>query len=181
MSSATSRGYPFQAVTDRPHGPDLGEDLAQAINADVQAIANRLAVVEAQGKGVLERVSSTSSVGPTVGAGELTIITAGAVVVPANRLLLVEFYCRALSGTNAGDIFEVRIKEGGTVLADAVFTPPGTSLTGIGNHIQAEVTPSAASHTYLATIIRIAGTGTATVQATATSPIRLRVVDMGAA
>lgn len=124
----------------------------------------------------------TASVGPTSGTTPLDIITAPAVTIArTGRRIRITFHCRGNSGTVAGDTFLISIREGGTILQDAVFCPPGTTLTGIANHVIAYVSPTAASHTYKATITRNSGTGTATVQASADSPITLTVEDVGEA
>lgn len=46
MAITSVFGWPFQATTDRPDGPNLGEDLALAIEATVQQLQTRLAVLE---------------------------------------------------------------------------------------------------------------------------------------
>lgn len=133
-------------------------------------------------QGVLGKATPiTSNVGPTSGTTELDIITAPAVTIAAtSRRLKLSFMCRGYAATVAGDIFAISIKEGATVLGGTVYTPPGTSVTGIGHHAFAIVdSPTVASHTYKVTIQRISGTGTATVSATATEPIQFIVEDVG--
>lgn len=132
-------------------------------------------------QGALTVATGTSNVGPTSGTTELDIITASAVTIAsASRRLKITLQVRGYSATNAGDIFQISIKEGATTLGETIYTPPGTSVTGIGTHLTAIVSsPTAASHTYKATIVRISGSGTATASGTATGPILLIVEDIG--
>lgn len=43
----TPRGYQYPALTDQPNGPAEIQALAQALDTDVQGIANRVAAIEA--------------------------------------------------------------------------------------------------------------------------------------
>jgi len=125
----------------------------------------------------------TTSVGPTSGTTELDVITAPAVTLLAgNRRLRITFTCRGYTCSATNETFIVRIKEGATVLAESIVVSFGTGTGGTGGASTFEAivnSPSAASHTYKATIQRSGGAGTATVSATATAPITLEVADAG--
>ena len=125
----------------------------------------------------------TSSVGPTSGTTELDVITAPAVTLLAgNRRLRITFTCRGMTPTVSSDTFIVRIKEGATILQEAhvVTFGTGTGAHGGAGTFEAVVSsPTAAAHTYKATVQRVGGTGTLTLTATATAPITLEVADAG--
>jgi hypothetical protein len=125
----------------------------------------------------------TSDVGPTSGTTSLDVITCAA-VTPAstNRVLQVRARWRGIVGTNSGDVFELRLQEGATVLERQNQQIEATGVGHNGGNIIAEVeSPTAASHTYKLTITRVTGSGTATVQGAATYPIAISVVDIGTA
>lgn len=135
-------------------------------------------------QGLLAIQRGTSDVGPTSGTTELDIITAPA-VTPAgtNRRIKVSFHCRGLTGTVAGDIFILRIKEGPTVYQESHYNVPGTSgssATAIASDFSVIIdSPPASSHTYRVSIQRLAGTGTAICTGSATGPLHLQVEDVG--
>ena len=124
-------------------------------------------------QGTLAGTSVTANVGPTSGTIELDVITASAVTIAGTgRRLKVSLAAQALSLSVPGDQFKIRLKEGATTLAefDTDFQV-GSPWVHVG--------PTAASHTYKATIQRISGTGTATVLASGTAPITILVEDIG--
>lgn len=134
-------------------------------------------------QGIFAVASSTSAIGPTSSTTELDIVTAAAVtLLTADRQIRLRFHARGISVSVADGIHIVRIKEGATVLNEAHYNPAGTGVASIAADFEAIVSsPTAASHTYKATIQRSSGTGNATVSATATAPITLTVEDVGQA
>ena len=87
----------------------------------------------------------------------------------------------SLASSAANDIVALKIKEGGTVLQerDRHFG----SVAGGTNSTAASVvlTPTAGEHTYNATLVRAAGSGTINTVASATRPAFIIVEDIGAA
>jgi hypothetical protein len=133
-------------------------------------------------QGVLSLVTSTSVAGPTSGTTELDVLTAAA-ITPAQtgRRLRLSFHARGISVTNAADTFIMRIKEGSTTLSEAHHQPAATGNTSGACDFSAFVdSPTVAAHTYKVTIVRNAGSGTASVSATATAPMTFAVEDVGA-
>jgi len=133
-------------------------------------------------QGVIAMATPLTTGGTTSGTTELTIITAPAVTIAqTNRRIKVSFSCRGYSSATANDVYIIRIKEGATTFNEqiVVITTTATTLS-TGNVFHAWIdSPTAASHTYSATIQRSSGTGTATVAASATAPINLAVEDVG--
>lgn len=125
----------------------------------------------------------TSSVGPTSGTTELDIITAPAVTLLAtNRRLRITFTCRSYNASVTNDTFAVRIKEGSTILEEILVVAFGTgagACSGANNFEAIVSSPTAAAHTYKATVQRTGGTGTLTIGATADGKITLEVEDIG--
>jgi hypothetical protein len=132
-------------------------------------------------QGVLAKTTATANAGPTSGTTELDIITLTAITLNASdRRLLLKFYCRGYSCSNAGDLFTVRLKEGATTLTDGAYLPSATGVASIGAYLEVYIDSAATgSHTYKATIVRSIGSGTATVAGTATAPITISVMDVG--
>jgi hypothetical protein len=125
----------------------------------------------------------TADVGPTSGTNTLDIITAPAVtLLTADRRLRLTLSYRSRIGTVVGDIFSIRFQEGATVLANFRVRIDDTGFGHEGNTYSVPVSsPTAAAHTYKATITRANGTGTGTINATATEPIFFEVEDVGQA
>ncbi len=134
-------------------------------------------------QGSLGITRQTADIGPTVGTTELGVITAPPVTIAgSNRRIRISFHARGIDSTVAGDVHQLRIKEGATVLNDSYYVATtGSTTEAKASDFQAIVdSPSVGSHTYSVTIQRIAGTGVATVRGTATAPQLLNVEDIGA-
>jgi hypothetical protein len=126
-------------------------------------------------KDVTEKTSdSTTSAGT-----ELTILTGAAVTFDGVQRARIELHIRGISGTVAGDVFGVRVKEGATQLQETQWETQTINVAKRGADIVyvTPVAPTAGAHTYSATIQRVVGTGTATVQGAATRPVQL-ITDM---
>jgi hypothetical protein len=67
-------GWPYQTLTDPPHGPDLGEDLALAIEATLTAIDARVAITDLLAASWTSRVPAWTSdgVAPSIGDGTIS-------------------------------------------------------------------------------------------------------------
>lgn len=134
-------------------------------------------------RGVKDVVNGTGNVGPTSGTNELTIITGNAVTFDGVQRVRVTLSIRSITGDTLGDIFGIQIKEDGTQVQQQnwrteVINVGARGLTVIYTSATA---PSAASHTYSASITRQAGTGVATVAGAAGRPIQLVTEMVGGA
>ena len=131
-------------------------------------------------QGILGKTVLTANAGPTSGTTELDVITAPAVTIAmTTRRLRIRVTARGLIQTVGGDTFTLRIKEGATVLSEYILTSNATNVAQ-GFSLEAIVdSPTAASHTYKASVTRALGTGTGTVEATASAPFTITVEDVG--
>lgn len=130
-------------------------------------------------QGILTKNAVGTDQGPTSGTTELDVNTANAVTIAGtNRRIRITFHARSVTGTVTNDVFVVTIREGATLLGQTIINfPSGT--TSVPCFCEAVVdSPTAASHTYKATVQRTVGTGTATVNGT-TQPSLLLVEDVG--
>lgn len=128
-------------------------------------------------QGVLDKQSSTASLGPTSGTTELTLLTAAAITpAQANRRFRLMFHTRGLSGTVNADVYIFRFKEGATVLNETHYTVTAAGAVTEGRDIFHILEPSVAAHTYSVTVQRSSGSGTTTISATATAPILLSLI-----
>lgn len=107
---------------------------------------------------------------------ETTIATAAAITGDGTSKVKVSFSFWDLIGTVTADVFELRIKNGVTTLAAIRYRT--TTGSQFGGSFFALDTPAAGSQTYTVTLSRIGGTGTAAVQAGATTPMNLSVEQM---
>lgn len=108
---------------------------------------------------------------------ETTVLTAAAVTVVAGRRVRITAGFGKMSASVAGDVFELRIKEGATVLGLRSFSRAANNSDG--EMAVAYVTPSGGSHTYTATLARVSGTGTMAGNASATNKASIVVEDIG--
>ncbi len=121
-------------------------------------------------------VSATvvATVGPTSGTTELDIVTAPAITADGSTPVKISVAWNSVTASAAGDVYEIHIKEGATQLQNTRIKLQATSAEAGGSTFVV-VTPSAGSHTYKATIVRVNGTGTAQMAAGATQPITIAV------
>lgn len=116
----------------------------------------------------------TTTVGPTSGTTELTVATAPAITGDGTSKVKISVAWNSMTFSVAGDIFEIHIKDGATQLANYRVKGQGTTAEAGGSTFVVDV-PSAAAHTYTATVQRITGTGTVTMAAGSTQPITILV------
>lgn len=104
------------------------------------------------------------------------------VTVAAGRRIKVHAEL-GVGSTIATDTIRLTLKEGGTTLQIRDVVPNVTSGTtgNIALPATARLTPSAGSHTYKATIQRLAGSGTIVVAGNSTFPSFIQVEDIGPA
>lgn len=133
-------------------------------------------------QGILSTGTITTNLGPTSSTTEADLLSATATIAQTNRRLRVRFHCRAVTPSASGDTYVFRIKEGSTTLQEAHVVTTAASGTFPGLDFEAIVdSPTAASHTYKATVQRAIGSGTLTISGTSTAPIIIYVEDAGQA
>lgn len=98
----------------------------------------------------------------------------------ANRRIKLRVVLLNLSGTVAGDIMLIRIKESGTQIAMATATIPAAGGY-VPVTVEAVITPSSGSHSYTTTIQRYSGTGGWSTGAGVGQAAYLLVEDLGSA
>jgi len=99
------------------------------------------------------------------------------VTVPANQRIRLGFRGMTYS-TVANDDVQINLKEGGTVLQQAVMVAD-TANTQQPTHADVVLVPSAGAHTYKASLQRAVGTGNVALFATATAPAYLLAEILG--
>lgn len=130
--------------------------------------------------GVVSSTTVSASVGPTSATTELVVASAPAVTLDGTTQVEVMFNWYNVTYTVATDSFLMRLYDGptagsGTQVAQWLLA---IAANGGSGNIRAILTPSAASHTYTARLFRSAGTGTATLVATATTPATISVAQV---
>ena len=98
----------------------------------------------------------------TSGTTELTVVTLPAIVGDGSMKVKISFDGWTNTGSVAGDVFDYRIKDGATVLATKRYRSAGSANDPVPTCFVID-TPSAGSHTYTVTVVRISGTGVLTV------------------
>lgn len=132
--------------------------------------------------GVLGYAERTTSAGPDpfVTITDLDTTNLQVVVtVLANRRVKITGYAPGLDGTVAGDVFGIVIREGLTELNRQQLRVDATGVGNPGGMVQAIETPSAGSHTYKLSALRLGGTGNATFTAATNRPLSILVEDIG--
>jgi hypothetical protein len=139
-------------------------------------------------RGRLTTRTQTSDMSATSGTTEKDIFTTApdAVTLDAGRAVKLTLSIRSITASVANDIYSVRIKEGATQLMEQNFRGIAAAVGSDGMTLTVTLDasynpPSAGSHSYKATIVRAAGTGTATIQGAAGRPIQFTVEDVGPA
>lgn len=153
-------------------GADNGADVAPVMTRSIP-------------RGELGATSKQTDTGPTSAGTELDIITAPVVNVgDGTRAIRLTLHIRGIAPTVLGDVFTIRLKEGATIFQEQNFRTATAATASDGMMMVVSLNagfnkPSAGNHTYKATIQRVLGTGTGTVQGAATRPIQLLVDDVG--
>ncbi len=131
-------------------------------------------------RGVMDVKEGTADVA-TVGAGEVTIITGNAVSFDGFQRARIVLHIRGISGTVAGDVFGIQIKEGATQLQQGQWETQTINVAkrGITVEYVTPNPPAPGNHTYSATMLRQVGTGIITAQGAAGRPIQLITEQVG--
>lgn len=118
----------------------------------------------------------TSNASATSGTAETTLATFTTTFITGRKGILRGAW-RGFNFTVATDIFEVRLYQGGTQVAACCIYAGSTANTSGGGSISVEVSGNSASTAYNMVVARLQGTGTATLQASATAPTSIRLDD----
>lgn len=102
------------------------------------------------------------------------------VSVAAGRIIRITGYVPAFSSTVAGDAGRISIKEGATLVTLGQAFISGTAAGANTIMPQVVLSPSAGSHTYKLTGVRVSGSGTFTMNADPTFPAYILVEDITA-
>lgn len=132
--------------------------------------------------GCIGYVTRTTNAGPISSATPADITGVSVTFTAnANRLLVVEFWCSAVTASDATTYGQLLVVEGSNILA---YATTGTTLAGLGTGPATVVkylwnAPSAGSHTIKAQLARGGGAGSVTVAAGTDRPMFLSVIDSG--
>jgi hypothetical protein len=121
--------------------------------------------------------TGTASVGPTSGTTELVLATSTALTLDGRTRVRVEFESARIDTTVGTDVFTFNIKDGATVVRARRYPAPAIADAGFRYGWISAAAPSAGSHTYTATVVRSAGTGTLTINGSATNLLQLSVTE----
>lgn len=121
--------------------------------------------------GVRQVISSQGSI---TGAVDITGLSVP-FIAPANRKVKITLSGADVKSTVAGDTCTINIKEGSTSLQGTDFGLPTASIHQNCQPLSVVLLPSAGLHTYKGTIVRAAGSGTLTLDASSSIPLQLLV------
>lgn len=118
-----------------------------------------------QNAGLPAQVSSqASTIGPTSGTTELTLVTLPTVTLDGRTNVKLTGTIGGYSASTVGDTFNLRIKEGATSLRHFHLRPVVvTQNTGASLSHVTSTPPAAGPHTYTLILVRTGGVGTATI------------------
>lgn len=137
-------------------------------------------LVDAGSYGVLGTPGKkTSSQGSITSEVALTSLSVSGTTL-SSRNYKITLSIRSFSTTVAGDVFQLTVKQDGSLVIgewNLYFPVAGTGING-GSYVTTLV-PAAGAHTYQAYATRITGTGTGTLDASSTGPATLIVEDIG--
>lgn len=165
MATTTSK-----AALRKPDGTDL-VNVVSDISANMDRI-DKFSDGELNFKQVVANQTGITTV------VDITGLVTDALTIVANQLIKIEFDF-LISSSVGGDTVQVNIQEGATVLKSV--SRALSASVGVTESISAflRLAPTAAAHTYKLTIQRSTGTGSLTLQASATFPGQLLVTDLG--
>lgn len=167
--ATTTAGVPWLASYSAAVSDIVLVDLAAGSPLIVGAVQVNLALPDVQ--------TNTSGAGPTAAAVELTVMTSSAITLDGRTRVRVTFGSARIDTTVAADVFTFAIKDNGTAVRARRYNTPGAAADGVGFDWVSGTAPSAGSHTFTVTVLRSAGTGTLTVNGSATNLIQLSVAE----
>lgn len=156
-----------------PTNPAVGDQITAA-----QAAVLAGDVAWLNGNYRLNAVSASDTTGSgAFVAGEAVLVTAPSVTGDALKQFKIGFTWYGVSSSVPGDVIQIRIKKGATVIGFVqLLTTTGTGTSAlVGGGFFALDTPAAGSTVYTATAIRLFGTGSCNVYASSFAPMTLIV------
>lgn len=130
--------------------------------------------------GVAQITTVTANAGPTSATTELVVASAPAFTPDGSTVVEIMFTWYNVTLTVSTDSFLMRLYDGptagsGTQIGQWLLNSATNGGSGVLRYV---TTPSNASHTYTARLVRNTGTGTATMVASATTPAVISVAQV---
>lgn len=184
-------GLPYQSLSDPPHGPDLGQHLAEAVESELQRIDADVDALQARGSGIVPGgygKRTTASLSTTTEVGVLRL---DGLAVTAGRQYKISTSPLNMFSTVAGDLIEASIR----VSTTGAATTTSTHLTGLvesafsGGGSQRtqglQVTYAPAATGALSVLLSVGrgggGSGSVSILGSGGYPLEMWVEDMGPA
>lgn len=121
--------------------------------------------------------TSTVTVGPTVGAATLTVLSSSTLILDGATNVVVTFDSARIDTTGAGDVFTFAITDNGTTVRTFRYLAPAAADTGIHIGWTSQTPPGAGNHVFALTVTRTGGAGTLTVNGSATGMFQLSTTE----
>jgi hypothetical protein len=133
--------------------------------------------------GLIGYITRTSNAGPVSGAASAIGAMALTFTANPNRMIELEFWCSAVSASDATTYGQILLAEGATVYA---YATTGLTTAGVGTGPAVVVkylwsAPSSGSHTITPQLARGGGAGSVTIAAGTDRPMYLAAFDVGPA
>lgn len=171
MGVTPTYGFPYPALSDPPNGPAQIQALAEAVEADLTVTDANIATINANSVlytrvlGGQIRITNDSA---TSGSTEQVFATASSVSLAASSRFLIDVSV-AFDVTAIGDEWDFRIREtnvGGTQRQEVVYGKTDNAVPYSMRYAYVHTTTTSDTKTWVGTVQRLGGTGTATVKAT---------------
>lgn len=125
------------------------------------------------------RTQTVSSPGMPAADAVFSLMQPGAITFPGNRRVRLRAWFGAWFNTTVGGSFVFSIKEGATTLGQAKSTAAIAANAVCPMPVEANITPSAGSHTYTVAGANPTAVGNTTAEASATEPAYFIIEDLG--
>lgn len=131
--------------------------------------------------GCIGYITRSTNAGPVSGAASAIGAMALTFTTNSSRLIELEFWCSAVTASDATTYGQILLAEGATVYA---YATTGLTLAGVGTGPAVIVkylwvAPSATSHTITPQLARAGGAGSVTIAAGTDRPMYLAAYDRG--
>lgn len=136
MASTSVYALPYQALTDSPHGPNLGEDLAEAVEAELQRIDTQLAALSAENIGTYYKLTGTllTSSGVEVALASWDAGSSGPAIMRNGHVYEVQLIGGMYDSNSTVHVATLRVRKGVNTVAglELVFWR-GQTVPGVGS------------------------------------------------
>lgn len=136
-------------------------------------------LISASALGSIGQAKKTANQGSIAGTETLISGLTVSGSVEANRVIKITVSLRSFFSTVVNDVFALRIKQDSTQIAEFNLYMYAANVGAAGGSFITYVTPSSGSHTWDVYAIRNTGSGTGTLEASATAPAVTIVEDIG--